>query len=76
MCDETFMTAKLLSDHNRTHTVNNLTCTECDYLSSNKTELKKHMKTHTGEKKGSNKKELSTSSETNITNKKASLRNN
>ena len=73
VCNETFKTARLLTDHGRIHTEKKLKCAECDYISSNNDDLKKHMKQHTGDKNGPNKK-LPISPEANISTKKIAPR--
>ena len=64
VCNEPFKTSRLLTDHSKIHK-----CAECDYIYSNNDELKKHMKQHTGDKNGSNKK-IPSSPKANIPTKK------
>ena len=73
VCNETFKTTRLLTEHGRIHTEKKLRCIECDYIPSSNEELKQHMKQHTGDKNGFNKK-LPISPEANIPTKKTVLR--
>ena len=75
VCNFTFKTAKHLSEHGRAvHNLDKFSCSKCELTFPSKTELKKHLKQHTGEKTESIKRDHSISPEANVSNKKSALR--